>query len=76
MAAGDNERASNEWIRAQKNPAEACIAYSYVYTMLFCVIRNPQSSMHLQAVGMYRWADSFRIQSLRTEAIILACTHL
>jgi hypothetical protein len=34
-AAGDNERASNEWIREQKNPEGACIAYNYVYTILF-----------------------------------------
>jgi hypothetical protein len=38
--AGDNERASNEWIREQKNPEGACIAYTYVYTILICITRN------------------------------------
>jgi hypothetical protein len=40
LAAGDNERASNEWIRAQKDPEESSrsvhkVAYSYVYTICF-----------------------------------------
>jgi hypothetical protein len=47
LAAGDNERASNEWIRAQKNPDGACIGSIYlcVYSL---ILRHKDSWLSLR----------------------------